>query len=443
VHIPTFLSDEWAELFARQLGSGWSLRVTDPGSWQGVHHIPDQQFWSVRQSLKSQMLHLVRHRLARAHSRNHGSDAHLDRILRLADPANPNVLTIGFARRFATYKRATLLFENLGWLRQIVADRERPVLFIFAGKAHPADEPGKALIRRLHEVAAMPEFEGHFLLVEGYDLRLGRRLVQGVDVWLNNPIYPLEASGTSGMKAALNGVINLSVLDGWWDEGYDGSNGWAIKPVHDGMDDALRARDEARTLYEILQDKVVPLYYDRGPMGYSPEWVAMAKRSMATIAPRFNAARMIGQYVDKFYRPAAEQWRRYTADGFAPARRLARWKEKVRAAWPGVSLHRAGESPRRLLFGERARFEVAVQLAGLDPSDVAVELLVCRYGLMGEEEGRTTLRLAPTQALDGGAHLYAIELSPEWCGKMDYRFRAWPNSELLTHPFEMGLMAWL
>jgi starch phosphorylase len=443
VHLPTFLSDEWAELFARQLGSGWSLRVTDPASWDGVHAIPDPQFWSVRQSLKSQMLHLVRHRIARAHARNHGSDAHLDRLLRLADPANPNVLTIGFARRFATYKRATLLFENLDWLHEIVADKQRPVLFIFAGKAHPADEPGKSLIRRLHEVAAMPQFEGHLLLVEGYDLRLGRRLVQGVDVWLNNPIYPLEASGTSGMKAAMNGVINLSVLDGWWDEGYDGSNGWAIKPVREGMDDAQRARDEARTLYEILQDKVIPQYYARGPMGYSPEWVAMAKRSMATIAPRFNAARMIGQYVEKFYAPAAGRWRRHSADGFEASRTLAQWKARVRSAWPAVAMRRCDDAPRRMGFGETARFAVAVRLGGLDPADVAVEILIMRYGLMGEEESRHVLRLQPQHPLDNGEHLYAIDLSPEWCGKMEYRFRAFPNSDLLTHRFELGLMCWL
>jgi len=443
VHIPTFLSDEWAELFSRQLGSAWSLRPGDPASWEGVLRISDQQFWSVRQSLKVQMLHLVRHRIERAHERNLGSEAHLDRLLRLADPANPNVLTIGFARRFATYKRATLLFERLDWLRELVTDEHRPVLFVFAGKAHPADEAGRALIRRIHEVASMPEFEGHILLVEGYDLRLGRRLVQGVDVWLNNPIYPLEASGTSGMKAALNGVINLSVLDGWWDEGYDGSNGWAIKPVHHGVDEEQRARDEARTLYEILQDKVIPLYYDRGPMGYSPGWIAMAKRSMATVAPRFNAARMIEQYVSRFYGPAAQQWQRYSRDGFALAHAVGTWKSKVRSAWGGVYLRRADDAPKVLHFGESARLEVVVHLNGLDPADVAVELVLARLGMMGIEEERELLPLAPERSLDGGEHLYAIDLAPQWCGKMEMRFRAFPSLPHLTHRFETGLMCWL
>ena len=443
VHVPTFLSDEWSDLFERTLGASWAMRSSDQGAWEKVHQIPDAQFWSVRQSLKASMLHLVRHRIARAHARNGGSEAHLDRMLRLADPANPNVLTIGFARRFATYKRATLLFENLDWLREIVADRQRPVLFVFAGKAHPADEPGRALIQRVHEVAAMPEFEGHILLAEGYDLRLGRRLVQGVDVWLNNPIYPLEASGTSGMKAALNGVINLSVLDGWWDEGYDGANGWAIKPVHQGLDDVRRARDEGRTLYEILQDKVIPLYYDRGPMGYSAGWVGMAKRSMATIAPRFNATRMLDEYLHKFYLPASAQWRRYSAHGFQLARAIADWKTRVRSAWGGVVLRRSGEPPRSARFGDRLRFEVAARLNGLDPADVAVEVVFTRcHGAEGQEE-RQAFRLTAERWLDDGHHLYAIELSPDWCGRSDYRYRVYPHHDGLTHRFEPGLMCWL
>ena len=443
VHIPTFLSDEWAEIFSRHLGSGWSVRVTDPESWAGVHRIPDQQFWSVRQSLKSQMLHLVRHRMVRAHLRNHGSEAHLDRLLRMADPDNPNVLTIGFARRFAAYKRATLLMQDLDRLHEIVGDPQRPVVLVFAGKAHPADEPGCELIRRIHEVAAMREFEGHILLVEGYDLRLGRRLVQGVDVWLNNPIYPFEASGTSGMKAALNGVINLSVLDGWWNEGYDGSNGWAITPVHNGLDEAQRARDEAGTLYEILQDKVIPLYYERGPMGYSPGWVAMAKRSMASIAPRFNAERMLSEYLHRSYAPAAAQWRAHSADGFALSRSLGDWKAKVRAAWAGVSLRRRDGTPPRIRFGEGVRFEVAVQLGGLDPGDVAVEIVFDRRDLYEETRERRLVGLRPLHPLDGGEHLYGIDVDPDWCGRMEYRFRAYPFSQRLTHRFEMGLMCWL
>src|SRR5262245_2502810 len=311
VHIPTFLATEWNEIFERFLGVGWLRRLDDPAVWDRVRTIPDQMFWSVRQYLKSQLLHMVRHRVREQHLRNQGSESHLDRLLRYADPANPNVLTIGFGRRFATYKRAALLFNDLDALRRLLGDPQRPVMFIYAGKAHPADQPGQEFIRAIARTGRMPEFEGKILLVEGYDLHLARRLVSGVDVWLNNPVFPMEASGTSGMKAGMNGVINLSVLDGWWDEGYHGDNGWAVNPASSLLDAERRAREEAGMLYEIMQYQMVPLYYGRGDMGYSREWIAMAKRSMASLLPNFSTTRMLQEYVTKFYAPAALQGRRY------------------------------------------------------------------------------------------------------------------------------------
>ncbi|MBL8472146.1 MAG: alpha-glucan family phosphorylase [Rhodocyclaceae bacterium] len=443
VHIPSFLSAEWREPFNRYLAAGWSGNCTDPAVWRGVHDIPDHQFWSVRQSLKVQMLHLVRYVVARAHARNLGSESHLGRLLRLADATNPNVLTIGFARRFATYKRALLLFDDVDWLRQILCDEARPVLLLFAGKAHPADQPAQETIRRLAEYARMPEFEGRVLLLENYDLRLARRLLAGVDVWLNNPIYPLEASGTSGMKAALNGVINLSVLDGWWGEAYDGSNGWAIKPVFEGLDEASRARDEARTLYEILQDEVIPLYYARGSQGYSPGWIALAKRSIERIAPHFNAARMVGEYVAKFYQPAASQGRRHAQDDYALARELAAWKARVAEAWPRVQLRSVADAPQRLSFGNATRYALAVQLAGLDPASLRVEAVFSRPGEAAHAPRSKRLTLQPVEPLGKGEHLYALEFTPDWCGRMECRFRAYPAHAALTHAMETGLMCWL
>lgn len=447
VHVPTFLATEWYETFDRYLGVGWHQRQTDTGCWEGIHRIPDQTFWSIRQLLKSQLLHLVRDRLRVQHARNQGSPAHLDRLVKLADPGKPNVLTIGFARRFATYKRAALLFQNPDWLRDIISDPERPVLFLFAGKAHPADQPGQEIIRRIAEMARRPEFEGRVLLVEGYDLHLSRRLVTGVDVWLNNPIYPLEASGTSGMKAAMNGAVNLSVLDGWWGEGYDANqgeaNGWAIKPASGTLDEARRDAEEARTLYEILQDQVIPSYYRTGPMGYSPEWVAMAKRSIATITPRFNVNRMVGEYVQKFYAPAAQQGRRYAAQDYAPARTVAEWKGRVHAAWPGVRLNRLDTPIRRLAFGQTLRIEVAVQLNGLSPEDVTVEALFGRPAVDHLAGRDRRYALSHAGATDRGEHLFAIDFIPEQCGKLEYRIRAFPSHPLLTQKFETGLMAWL
>jgi len=441
VHLPTYLSDAWHDLFGRCLGADWPNRLYEAECWNAVRAIPDADFWNVHQALKAQMLHIVRFRVARQHARNQGSEAHLERMLRLADPARPDVLTIGFGRRFATYKRATLLFQDLDWLRQIACRAGHSVVFLFTGKAHPADEPGQALLRRIVEVSRMPEFESRILLVEGYDLRLARRLVAGVDVWLNNPVHPLEACGTSGMKAAMNGVINLSVTDGWWSEAYDGRNGWAIKPASPALDAERRDAEEARTLYELLQDQVVPLYYARSDAGYSPGWVAMAKESMATVAPRFNSMRMLEEYVEKLYLPAAARGRRTGADGFAAARELAAWQDRVRAAWPGVALRRVGEPPARVAFGERWQVAVAAKLNGLAPEDLAVEVVMQRPGAAAPAARH---RLEPRAPLaDSGEHLYALDFAPQLSGRSEYRLRAYPSHELLAHPFEPGLMLWL
>ena len=444
VHVPTFLAPEWADIFDRSLGFGWTGRLLDAELWERVAELPDHIFWSVRQYLKSQMLHLVRFRLAQQNARNQGSDAHLERLLKLADPRNPNVLTIGFGRRFATYKRATLLFDNIEWLKQLVSDPERPVLFIFAGKAHPADRPGQDLIRHIAEVAKMPEFEGKLLLVEGYDLRLARRLVSGVDVWLNNPVYPLEASGTSGMKAGINGVVNLSVLDGWWGEGFTGDNGFAIKPASDVSDDYRRNREEARTLYEILQDQVIPTFYARGTTGLSPDWIRLAKRSIATIVPHFSSARMVGDYLRKFYLPASQQGRRYSESQFERAREAAVWKARVRAAWPGVHIRRVDSPKKTIRFGESVRLEIAMKLNGLGPEDVVVELLLNRTIADGRQakQDRFTFEHDGSRTPEG-EHRFVLELEPELCGRLEYHIRAYPCRDLLTHPLEMGLMIWV
>jgi len=443
VHVPTFLAAEWYEPFERFLGADWGEDLARPEWIARIHDIPDHMFWSVRQLLKAQMLHLVRYRISEQNARNRVSEAHLDRVLRLADPARPDVLTIGFGRRFATYKRALLLFSDLDALRDIVSDPERPVVFIFAGKAHPADGPGQELIRRVSEVSRMREFEGKVLFAEGYDLRLGRRLVSGVDVWLNNPIFPLEASGTSGMKAAINGVVNLSVLDGWWEEGYDGTNGWAIKPASESYDPVRSDPEEARTLYEILQDHVVPLYYERGRLGYSPGWIQLAKCSMATVLPRFNSYRMLGEYVERFYARAVEQGRRYAASDLALAKDVASWKERVRDAWPVVSLKRVDPPARRMQFGESLELEVAAQLNGLSPGDIVLELVLSRGDGTRSQPERRNFPFSPAGTDATGATRFRLTLTPELCGQLDYRIRMFPHHPALTHPFELGLMIWI
>ena len=444
VHAPTFLASEWIAVLERHLGLEWSPRMNDVEFWKRVDQIPDHLFWSVRQTLKAQMLSMVRERITAQHFRNHGSEAHLDRLLKYVNPENPNILTIGFARRFATYKRATMLFGDLDWLREILHNTERPAVFIFAGKAHPADIPGQELIRRITQISKMPEFIGKILMVEGYDLGLSRVLVSGVDVWLNNPLYPLEASGTSGMKAGINGTINLSVLDGWWGESYDGTNGWAIKPVSETLSEEVRTREETHTLYELLQDQVVPLYYDHGKMGFSPGWVKMAKHSMATIMPRFNSKRMVGEYLVKCYLPASRQHRLYTQNQYGNSRIIAGWKARIRHAWPGVELRRLDAVQQEIKFGESLRFEVAVKLNGLNSNDVNVEMLL---GLYSKREKMQSLLRYPFVATgtmtDTGENIFAAEVKPEHCGKLEYHIRAYPYHEMLTHPFELGMMRWL
>src|SRR4051812_4816217 len=442
VHVATFLAPEWGEVLDRFLGVGWMHRLGQPGIWEKIRDIPDHIYWSVRQDIKARMLHMLRHRLARQHLRNHGSESHLERMLRYCDPAKPNVLTIGFGRRFATYKRATLLFNDLDNFRRIVGDKDRPVVFLFSGKAHPADEPGQELIRTLVHMSGQEEFMGRLLFVEGYDLHIARRLVAGVDVWLNNPVHPLEASGTSGMKAGMNGAINLSILDGWWDEGYDGQNGWAIKPASPQLDQHRRDREEARTLYELLQDNVIPTYYNRSESGYSAQWIRMAKRSMASLLPKYDASRMLGEYLTKYYVPAARQGHRYTERGYDAAKQLATWKTRVRAAWPGVALRRVDTPARRIQFGESLPVEIAATLNGLTPADVCVELIVTRALREGAPVSHTHELSAAGEARDG-EHRFRLDLKPALAGRLDYRVRIYPRHELLTHPHELGLATWL
>jgi starch phosphorylase len=337
-----------------------------------------------------------------------------------------------------------MLFGNLDWLREILNNQERPVVFIFAGKAHPADIPGQDLIRRITQISKMTEFIGKILMVEGFDLAMSRKLISGVDVWLNNPLYPLEASGTSGMKAGINGAINLSVLDGWWGEGYDGKNGWAIKPVSESLSEDVRTREETRTLYELLQDQVVPLYYEHSKMGFSPDWVKMSKRSMATILPRFNSKRMVSEYLAKCYLPASQQHRLYRHNKCGNSNIVAEWKKRVRHAWPGVTLRRLDDMKSDLRYGDSLRYEVAVRLNGLEPDDIVVEMLLGLFAKREKFSEPTHFSFKSTGAMTSeGENVFVLEIRPEQCGKLEYFIRAYPYHKMLTHPFEMGMMRWL
>ena len=432
VHVGTFLAREWFNLFDTALGAEWRGALSDADFWKRLDTIPDQLYWSVRQSVKSNLLVDLGARITAQYRRNGASETQIDKQLRLLRPEDPNVLLVGFARRFATYKRATLLFLDLERLERIVGDPKRPVVFIFAGKAHPADEPAQAMMRQIYEISRMPAFEGKVLLVEGYDLSLARHMVSGVDVWLNTPTYPLEASGTSGQKAGMNGALNVSVVDGWWGEGYDGGNGWAIRPFPAGADPERRDREEASNLYDILELEVLPLYYERGALGFSKGWVEKSKRAVRTLLPRFSSARMVTQYTDSFYGRAAAHRHALERDGLAAAKRLAQWKAHLRRAWSGVAVRLLEEPARSLVFGDSARLEVAVALNGLAPSDVRVEALF----------GQQAYQFSDAGPIDGERR-FTLDLRPESCGLMPLRIRLYPYHDQLAHPLELGLMVWL
>ncbi len=440
VHASTFLAMEWQNLFDTRFPD-WRNELTNAAYWDEIiAKIPDHRFWSVRRECKSAMLAYVRQRLISQLQRNAYGDNEIRRITGWLDEKGEHALVVGFARRFATYKRAYLLFHDVERLDRLLSNEDRPILFIFAGKAHPADQPGQELLAHIHRQAMNPRWAGKILLVEDYDLALSRKLVAGVDVWLNTPEYPLEASGTSGQKAGMNGVLNLSITDGWWAEGYNGKNGWAIYPHNPSLPPHERDNFEAEALYELLEDEIIPLFYERDHLGYSRRWVAMAKASMSSIIPRFSAERMLTDYIRKFYSPAARNHDRLSAAGAKLAAELGRWKQIVRDNWPSVTVELLELPPEYLCDDEALRIDVKVTLGGLRPEDVAVE---CLFGTC-TGTGQFVVDHARALHVKERHHDHAIFgiaiPGTDIPGERTYRLRVYPRHEGLTHPFELGLM---
>ena len=431
VHLQTFLAIEWVNLFDIRFAD-WRANLSVPEYWSRIDTIPDHQFWSIRQELTAELFADVDKRLRKQHQANGLAHSTIERATRLLREPARDVLVLGFARRFATYKRATLIFSERERLARLLNDPQRPVVLIVAGKAHPHDEPGKRLIEQVYELSMKPEFIGKVLLVENYDLALARKLVAGVDVWLNNPEYPLEASGTSGMKAAVNGAINLSVLDGWWAEGFDGSNGWGINPHDVAWDSDYRFREEGRDLIDLLENHVIPTYFQES----DGDWIRMAKASMRTIIPRFNAERMVREYVEKLYCPAARQNRALATDH--AAERLADWKKRVGEQWHGVRLERIDTPKSQAAHGEAVVVELRAELAGLLPQDVRVECVVDQ----GDGES-ITFRATEMPSGSSAFAAFRLEFVPPFPGLQTYQVRMYPHHELLSHPFEMGRMLWI
>jgi len=442
IHTKTWLAPEFDALYRKYLGEDWEDRLTDTEFWRRVMDVPAEELWNTHQLLKERLVHFVRSRIL-AQRQRHGEPP--ESLRKVSQVLEPQILTIGFARRFATYKRAVLLFSDPERLNAIVNNPERPVQFIFAGKAHPADEEGKNFIRGVVEISRQPEFEERIVFLEDYDAHIGRRLYQGVDLWLNNPLRPMEASGTSGMKLPPNGGLNFSVLDGWWPEAYNKNNGWTIgEDITDG-DPTFQNQVDSGSLYHTLENQVVPLFYAK-PDGLLPlAWIQLMRESIRTITPAFNTHRMVKEYNEKLYEHAARAYANLRADSCARARELSTWKAKIRDVWPRIKVNGADvdvEDRFHVTVDQPVKITSTVFLDGISPEDVRVQAYA------GDSDDNdihspTVTDLELTGPGDeAGTYLYEGTLGTPESGSYGVNVRIIPHSPLLTQDHELRLIRW-
>ena len=440
VHVETFLNRDLTRLFDATRRD-WRDHLHETGIARLVEQTAAERLWSMHLSAKTHLINDIRDRLARQGERFGQSHVNLKQKCRVIDRPAEDILMIGFARRFATYKRADLVFADPDRLARIIEESPRPVVFVFSGKAHPADEPGQALLREIARLAEEPRFVGHVLLLEGYDIGLARRLVAGCDVWLNTPEYPMEASGTSGQKAGANGVLNLSVADGWWAEGHDHgkgvANGWTIQPYPDSSE---RAHQEASDLLALLECEAIPLFDRRDEQGLPDRWVQWLRHAISTVMPRFNASRMVSDYACRHYRAAIEHGARLAADDHRLSRALEDFRGLLDEHWERVEARLVSAPSAVLASREPATIELEVISPGLDPAHVRCEAVVIDVEgnhrvVVGER--RKTAEESPDTAR------HRIALPEELAGEVEYQLRLVPAHEALLHPYELGCMRWL
>jgi starch phosphorylase len=421
VHVPSWLNGDMALLYDQYLEPDWRQRFNDKGIWDQVKDIPDEELLEVHRRRKRRLVSFVR---ARQHSSAVRRQASASEIRRSGEVLDPNAFTIGFARRFATYKRATLLFRDVERLKRIILNKEMPVQIVIAGKAHPKDQPGKSYIREVVQFSHDAELWKYVVFVEDYDMKIARELVQGVDLWLNNPRRGEEACGTSGMKAAINGVLNLSILDGWFDEAYENSGGWAIgeRDQYSEDQDALHAS----AIYYLLENEIVPMFYDRKEQ--TPrEWMRRMKQSLTYITPHYDCRRMVREYMTELYDPAHEQHMRLLSGDYALLREKAAWDKRIREAWDNVRFVEAGPGPvGSVISGRPVPVRAAIDLAGLEPSDVQVEVVIGSVDNNGHLEETEVVVLPPVERHDRVA-VFARDIVPERTGRLGYALRVSPN----------------
>jgi starch phosphorylase len=439
VHTFSWIAPEMNALFGRYLDKDWGDYIDDPEFWkQRIASIPDGELWQVHVQRKKELITYARHRLKQQHIRLGEGSLQMEEFGQML---NPNALLIGFARRFATYKRAALIFRDIERLRRILHNPERPVQIIFAGKAHPADEPGKALIEQIYRTSRSEEFRGKIVFLEDYDIDMARYLVSGTDIWLNNPIRPYEASGTSGQKAALNGQPNCSILDGWWAEGYNGKNGWAIGEEREYHDQNIQAEADSLSLYRILEEEVIPSFFERDAHDIPHRWTCSMKEAIRTCAPQFSMRRMVKEYTTRYYVPEIQHSIHIGENNYERARILASWKERINQHWHRLELYVDGRREGQLSLGEGIDVHGWVRMDGMTPEDICIELV---YGEIRDEAAQPQYALPMTftkRELDG-SYRYDIHLRPKESGIFAYNVRIIPFHSLLNERYEMGLIRW-
>lgn len=441
VHYPFWTGREWQKLYIRYFGEEFLSDQSNPEHWQKIKDVPDEEIWDIRNIYRKKLIKYLRKRLE--HELTHRQE-NPRLVFDTMDGMNENAFTVGFARRFATYKRAHLLFSNLERLEKLVTNEERPVQFVFAGKAHPADKAGQDLIKRILEISKRPPFVGKIVFVENYDISLAKKLLQGVDVWLNTPTRPLEASGTSGEKALMNGVLNFSVLDGWWAEGYVPQGGWAIKEARTYANQQFQDELDAETIYSVLEDEILPDFYER-ENGIPEKWIGHIRVSISGIAPHFTMKRMVDEYYQKFYLTLAERSAEVRKDDYKVAKDVNEWKNKVREGWDKIKITRlAVPDPlaRPLKLGDTFVAEVDLDLNGLSPDDISMDIVV------GQKEDDEVKKIILKQDLErikknGAKVTFRCVIPTSKVGVFDYAFRIFPNHPWLPHRQDMGLVRWI
>ena len=441
VHFPTWAATEWRKIYDKYFDKNFMNDQSNEEIWHAINNVPDEEVWSTRMALKQKLVDYIREKFTENWLRNQGDPA---RVVSLLQRINPNALMIGFCRRFATYKRAHLLFTDIDRLAKIVNDPEHPVLFFFSGKAHPADGAGQGLIKKIYEISQRPEFLGKIIFLEDYDMQLARRLVSGVDIWMNTPTRPLEASGTSGEKAEMNGVVNLSVLDGWWVEGYREGAGWALPEKRTYENQAYQDQLDAATIYGLLENDIIPMYYNRNKKGYSADWVKVIKNSISTIAPHYTMKRQLDDYFDRFYNREALRFKKLQEHDYRLAKDIALWKETVAERWDEIHvvskdtslLDTGGET------GKEYTMRYVIDEQGLDDA-VGLELVSLKSNTSKDDHEVYSVRPFKVKGHEGNLYTFEAVIEPDVAGAFRSCVRMYPKNVNLPHRQDFCYVKWL